>query len=238
MTIRFLFAGVLAAVCLAGCAGVRTSFSYSTSEPVSLVLLEQARVGGLNSTHIEMQRIDRASGLPIGPSQIVFMMAENHLVRTDAAGEVIGTSEFGKARMEPGDYAVLQITDTVSQWNYIQTLCYDRAAPVVHIPANSVVVVEGMQVLELRAIMGPNFSGTGRAVDSLASAREVLRGYPNIEGDPVLAEVVDVVSFEDSGSLNIVRDQCDSHTPFRSVWEELQARGERFVPPEIKTPAS
>jgi hypothetical protein len=53
--------------------------------------------------------------------------------------------------------------------------------------------------------------------------REVLRGYPNIIGEPVVAEMIDVVGFEDSGSLNIVRDRCDSHTPFRSVWAEVQS---------------
>jgi|GEM_PF-3574122 len=233
-----LLAGALAALCVTGCAGVRTSFGYSTAEPVSLVLIEQPQVGGLVGTHIELQRIDLASGRPVGPSQVVFLMAENHLVRTDAAGETVGTSEFSKARMEPGDYAVLQITDTMSQWNYIQMLCYDRAAPVVRVPPNAVVVVETMEVLQLRAVLGEAFGEIGYRRDSLAAAREVLRGYPNIEGDPVLAEVIDVVEFEDSGSLNIVRDQCDSHTPFRSVQEEMQALGNGYTPAQVKVPAS
>ncbi|HYD88854.1 MAG TPA: hypothetical protein VEA80_15375 [Vitreimonas sp.] len=203
-----------------------------------MVLIEQPQVGGLMGTHLELQRVDLAGNQPIGASQTVFLLIENHLVRTDAAGGVIGTSEFAKARMEPGDYAVLQITDTMSQWNYIQMLCYDRAAPVVRIPPNSVVVVEAMQVLQLRAMLGESYDQIGSRRDSLAAAREVLRGYPNIEGDPVLAEVVDVVAFEDSGSLNIIRDQCDSHTPFRSVQEELRALGESHTPSQVKIPAS
>jgi hypothetical protein len=213
----------LAFVCLSACAGVRTSFSYSTTEPESLVLMTRPQVGGLMATHMELQRIDLSTGMPIGPSHTIFMMAENHLVVTDANGETIGTSLYAKARMEPGDCAVLQITDTVSRYNTIQMLCYDRAAPVVRVPANSIVVIEPMQVLESRAFMGRERSQTHRREGLLGNVREVLRGYPNIIGEPVVAEMIDVVGFEDSGSLNIVRDRCDSHTPFRSVWAEVQS---------------
>ncbi len=223
---RRLGAGALIALafaCLAGCAGVRTSFSYSTTEPESLVLMTRPQVGGLLATHMELQRVDVTTGMPIGPSHTIFMMAENHLVVTDAAGETIGTSLYAKARMEPGDYAVLQITDTVSRYNVVQMLCYDRAAPVVRVPANSIVVIEPMQVLEARARMGRESSDTYRYSSLLPAVRDVLRGYPNIVGEPIVAEMIDVVGFEDSGSLNIIRDRCDSHTPFRSVWAEVQS---------------
>lgn len=222
-----LVAGALALACVMGCAGVRTSFSYTTTEPESLVLVEQPQVGGLLGTHLELQRIDRSTGQPIGSSHVIFLLAENHLVRTNEAGETVGTSEFSKARMLPGDYAVLQITDTMSRYNYIQTLCYDRSAPVVSVAPNTITVIEPMQVLEMRALLGDRYPEG--AHDSVAAAREVLRGYPNIVGEPVLAPMVDVVNFEDSGSLGIMRDECDSHTPFRSVWTEIQARGESLA---------